>query len=123
MKVTVNVTESFKRGAKPPLKKYPSIGKDLVNLEKELIINPKLGTNLGNNCFKIRLKIASKGKGMSVGARIISLVETDVMGAVEYRGKETIVNLIYIYDKSELETISNKELKDLVVEFFNDKKE
>jgi hypothetical protein len=55
MKVTVNVTNNFKHGAKPLLKKYPSLKKDLLNLEKDLIKNPKLGTSLGNNCFKIRL--------------------------------------------------------------------
>jgi hypothetical protein len=46
-----------------------------------------------------------------------------VIGAIEFAEKETIVNLISIYDKSEIETITNKELKDLVADFFKKKKE
>ena|ERR1035437_8605004 len=121
MKVTVNITENFRREAKPLLKKYPSFKSDLLQLEKDLMSNPNLGTSLGNNCYKIRLKITSKGKGKSGGARIISLIETDVIGEIEINEKETIVNLISIYDKSEIENISNKELKDLVNQFFKNK--
>jgi mRNA-degrading endonuclease RelE of RelBE toxin-antitoxin system len=121
MKVTVNITENFKREAKSLLKKYPSFKKDLLKLEKDLTINPKLGTSLGNNCYKIRVKISSKGKGKSGGARIISLVETDIIGEVEIKGKETIVNLISVYDKSDIDSISNKELKDLIAQFFKSK--
>jgi len=35
--------------------------KDLIKLEKELQDNPKMGTRLGKNVYKIRLKISSKG--------------------------------------------------------------
>jgi mRNA-degrading endonuclease RelE of RelBE toxin-antitoxin system len=121
MKITVNITENFKREAKSLLKKYPSFKNDLLKLEKDLTVNPKLGTPLGNNCYKIRIKIKSKGKGKSGGARIISLVETDVIGAIEMTEKEIIVNLISVYDKSVIETISNKELKDLINQFFKNK--
>jgi mRNA-degrading endonuclease RelE of RelBE toxin-antitoxin system len=121
MKVTVNITENFRREAKSLLKKYPSFKSDLLQLEKDLTINPKLGTSLGNNCYKIRLKITSKGKGKSGGARVISLIETDIIGEIVINKKETIVNLISVYDKSEIETISNKELKDLIAKFIKNK--
>lgn len=121
MKVTVNITENFRREAKTILKKYPSFKSDLFQLEKNLTINPKLGTSLGNNCYKIRLKISGKGKGKSGGARVISLVETDIIGELEINEKEIIVNLISVYDKSEIETITNKELKDLVARFNKNK--
>jgi mRNA-degrading endonuclease RelE of RelBE toxin-antitoxin system len=71
--VTVRITKSFKTAVKPLLKKYPSLKNDLINLEKALIDEPRQGTSLGNNAYKIRLKIASKGK--SGGARVISLIE------------------------------------------------
>jgi hypothetical protein len=52
--------------------------KNILHLKTEYIAllngleeNPKQGTAIGNNCFKIRIAIASKGKGKSVGARII----------------------------------------------------
>lgn len=83
MKVTVRITKNFKTEAKPLLKKYHSLAGDLQNLEKELLASPRLGVSLGNDAYKIRLKITSKGKGKSGGARVISLVETAVIGFAE----------------------------------------
>lgn len=60
MKVTVNITESFKTAAKPLLKKHHSLSKDLLNLEKELTKTPQLGTSLGHDAYKIRLKFQAK---------------------------------------------------------------
>lgn len=115
MKVTVRITKTFKTAVKPLLKKYPSLPKDLQSLEKILIENPKTGTPLGFDSYKIRLKINSKGRGKSGGARVISLVESTVI-ALEHKTKDaqTIVSLITIYDKSEVPNISDKELKDLI---------
>lgn len=117
MKVTVIITKSFKTAAKPLLKKYPSLSKDLLALENELSMNPKLGTSLGNNTYKIRLKISSKGKGKSGGARVISLVEATLIGEVSIEDELVIVNLIMIYDKADTATINDKELKDLIKNF------
>jgi mRNA-degrading endonuclease RelE of RelBE toxin-antitoxin system len=118
VKVTVKITKTFKVAAKPLLKKYRSLPKDLLNLEKELIKIPRLGTHLGKDAYKIRLKITSKGKGKSGGARIISLVETTLIGFAEIVSDEEItVNLITIYDKTDIDNISDKELKDLIQNF------
>ncbi|WP_439145490.1 type II toxin-antitoxin system RelE/ParE family toxin [Terrimonas pollutisoli] len=57
---------------------------------------------MGNNCYKIRLAIASKGKGKSGGARLITFVKLI----------NEVVLLISIYDKSVKENISVKELND-----------
>ena len=66
--------------------------------------DPEQGTSLGNNCFKIRIAIASKGKGKSGGARvIIHVVVTN-----------KVVFLLDIYDKSEQDSISEKELAELL---------
>jgi hypothetical protein len=66
--------------------------------------DPEQGTPLGNHCFKIRIAIASKGKGKSGGARvIIHVAVTDKM-----------VFLLDIYDKSEQDSISEKELAALL---------
>jgi hypothetical protein len=67
VKIIVNITSNFKKEAKPLLKKYKSLSAELVDLERELYINPTLGTPLGNNTYKIRIKISSKGKGKSGG--------------------------------------------------------
>jgi hypothetical protein len=49
VKVTVKITKTFKVAAKPLIKKYRSLPKDLLNLEKELIKIPRLGTPLGKD--------------------------------------------------------------------------
>jgi hypothetical protein len=53
--------------------------------------------------YKIRLAIASKGKGKSGGARVITYVKITA---------DTIF-LTSIYDKSEKNTISDKELEQI----------
>ena len=117
MSVTVRITKSFRTAVKPLLKKYPSLSKDLLGLETELKNNPKLGTPLGNNTYKIRLKISGKGKGKSGGARVIALVETSVIGEINFRDEDVTVNLITIYDKADTATINDKELRELIKSF------
>ena len=120
MNVTVRITKNFKTAVKPLLKKYPSLSKDLLKLEAELIKDPKLGTPLGHNAYKIRLKISSKGKGKSGGARVISLVESTLIVEIDTSEEQIIVNLISIYDKSDTATISDKELKAMIKSFHNE---
>jgi hypothetical protein len=118
VKITVRITQNFRQEAKPLLKKFPSLSKDLARLEGQLIRNPRMGTPLGKDVFKIRLKITSKGKGKSGGARIISLLETIVIGIADITfGEEVVVNLLSIYDKSDTSTISDRELKALIKNF------
>ncbi|MBL7729443.1 MAG: addiction module toxin RelE [Dinghuibacter sp.] len=115
MKVTVRITKSFRIAAKPLLKKYHSLSKDLLLLEQELIAFPHTGTHLGQDVYKIRLKVTSKGKGKSGGARVISFVETiAIASAGKTSESEYSVALLTIYDKSDVEDISDKELKDLI---------
>jgi hypothetical protein len=75
-------------------------------LIEDLEVNPQKGTSLGNNCFKIRLAIASKKRGKAGGARVITHF---------YIENETVF-LLTIYDKSEQDDISDKELKELLSE-------
>jgi mRNA-degrading endonuclease RelE of RelBE toxin-antitoxin system len=116
--VTVRITKGFKSAVKPLLKKYPSLKNDLQNLEKELLANPRQGTSLGHNVYKIRLKISSKGKGKSGGARVISLLETLLIGEVQFIEEHIDVSLITIYDKADTATISDKELRELIKAFY-----
>jgi len=114
MKIRIELTVNFKKEAKPLLKKYISLKSDLLSLEKELLVNPNLGTSLGNNLYKIRLQIKSKNKGKSGGARVISHVDTELIGSVTIAEFEMVVSLISIYDKSETANITDKELKKLL---------
>lgn len=96
----------FDKQLKRLAKKFPSLKKDFANLIGSLEQNPQQGTSLGNNCYKIRLAIASKGKGKSGGARIIT----------NFIIAEETVFLISIYDKSERQNLSDKELIELLKE-------
>jgi mRNA-degrading endonuclease RelE of RelBE toxin-antitoxin system len=108
-KISVNHTKGFLKDLKRLLKKYLSLISDLENLDKILKANPKTGIPLGNNTYKIRLAIKSKGKGKSGGARVISFVETELIAKVE----STTVSLLTIYDKSEITTVSPEKILEL----------
>jgi hypothetical protein len=71
-------------------------------LVKQLSNEPELGFSLGSNLFKIRLRISSKGKGKSGGARVITFLIK----------QEREIYWVAIYDKSELETLSRSRIKD-----------
>jgi hypothetical protein len=117
MKVTINVTKVFKKQAKPLLKKYASLSGELEQLNNDLSKNPYLGTEIMPGVYKIRLAIKSKGKGKSGGARVISFHpgEAYLVGIIETRKKEEyIVDLISIYDKSDVESISDMEIRRLI---------
>jgi len=93
----------FDKQAKRLAKKYPSLKKDLGELIENLSTEPEQGKALGNNFFKIRLAIASKGKGKSGGARVITFVKV----------VQTTVYLAFIYDKSDKTTVTDKELEQI----------
>lgn len=52
----------FEKELKRLVKKYPSLKKEYIELVHALKHMPEQGTSLGNNCYKIRIAIASKGK-------------------------------------------------------------
>lgn len=75
MNYEVVLSDVFKREVKRLFKKYPSLKAEIVELCQQLSDEPTLGTPLGKDVFKIRLSIASKGKGKSGGARVITYVK------------------------------------------------
>ena len=101
---SVIAVPSFKRELKKLAKKYTSLKLEFTQLIETLEQEPKQGTSLGNNCYKIRIAISSKGKGKSGGARIITnFIITD-----------KTVYLLSIYDKSEKDSLTSKELSELL---------
>ncbi len=100
----IEPTSRFLKLVKRLCRKYPSLLDDVDQLTHELKIHPITGTAIGMGCYKIRLAIKSKGKGKSGGGRVITYV---------YVAKTTVY-LLTIYDKSEREDISDKELKELL---------
>jgi hypothetical protein len=59
-----------------------------------------MGIPIGNDCYKIRMAITSKGKGKSGGARIITHVLV----------KKENIYMLSIYDKSEVENITDADI-------------
>ena len=101
MSYKIELTDNFKNEAKKLIKKYASLRTEIIELGKELAENPTSGTPLGNDVYKIRLAIASKNKGKSGGARIISFVKII----------DETVYFLSIYNKGNKDSISDKELR------------
>ena len=59
--------------AKKLAKRYRSFQSDIEGLINRLKANSDLGVPLGHNVFKIRLAVASKGKGKRGGAKTWSM--------------------------------------------------
>ena len=100
MTYNIIATPHFKKEIKRLVKKYYSLKNEYAILIENLQKNPEYGTAIGNGCYKIRIGITSKNKGKSGGARVITYVINE----------DSSIFLITIYDKSEQENISNKEL-------------
>ena len=100
MNYNVVTIPPFDRQLKRLTKKFPSLKTEYATLIESLELEPEQGTAMANNCYKIRVAIKSKGKGKSGGARVITHIQ--VAG--------NNVFLLAIYDKSEQEDISDKEI-------------
>ncbi len=104
MNYKIITSASFKRKAKPLLRKYPSIKSELAALGKKLADDPTQGSSLGQSCYKVRMAIQSKGVGKSGGARVITYVVTE----------DEQVILLTIYDKKDKIDLKPGELDDLL---------
>ena len=89
MSYKVKTIPKFDKEIKRLVRKYPSLKTEFISLVNSLQHTPFQGATLGNNCFKIRLAIASKGQGKSGGARVITFVKVT----------ETTVYLLTIFEK------------------------
>ncbi len=104
MKFSVIPSGKFKKEAKRLIKKFSSLKQELTNINSTLEQEPETGTPLGNNTYKIRLAIKSKGKGKSGGARVITYVVTE----------DREIYLLTIYDKSEFDSVDDKTIKIII---------
>ena len=107
MNYKINYVSSFEKDLKKLSKKYKSIKKDYENLLKILSTNDphQIGTPIGKNCYKLRLKNSDNQKGKSGGYRVIYFyIENDA------------VTLLAIYSKSEIENIDENEIEKRLIE-------
>jgi len=105
--VTFNYTEEFKRQLKRLAKRYHTLADDIDDMQHELMENPNTGVSLGRGIRKIRLGVKSKGGGKRGGLRVITLnvvIETN----------DTCINLLTIYDKKEIQNVSDKYINEII---------
>jgi hypothetical protein len=95
MSYSVKTIPFFDSEVKRIAKKHKGIKSDLAKLIDDLEKNPTMGTDLGQNVYKIRLAISGTNKGKSGGARVITYVVV----------LNEIVYLSDIYLKSEHDTV------------------
>ena len=106
MSYEIVFTDGFYRKLKPIIRRYNSIKEDLIQLRAELQANPIVGDALGRDCYKVRMRIKAKNTGKRGGARVITCVKVTAQQ----------IFLLTIYDKSEQESISDKERDELLYE-------
>ena len=111
MSYSFDTLEDFDREARRLSKHYASFKKDLTELIKELAENPMMGVDLGRGFRKVRMKIRSKGKGKSGGARVITHTANVIVS--ENSG---VLYLVDIYDKSVQESVEISKIRRLLME-------
>ena len=108
MKVTISTIDEFDRRARRLAKKYKSLKDDLRTFQQEIMQNPLMGIDLGRGVRKIRMAITSKDKGKSGGARVLTLTVLV--------SEDADVTLLTIYDKDEIDNVSDGYIRWLISE-------
>ena len=109
MNFRIEYLEAFRKEMKRLGKKYRSLKQDYARLLEELHANPYLGADLGGGVRKVRMVIASKHKGKSHGARVITF-------AYKIEEEDGTLVLLFLYDKEERSTITKEEIAALVAQ-------
>ena len=90
-------------------KHYKNINNDVDNFLNSINSKDDLGIEIKSNIFKVRIKNSDKNKGKSAGYRLISYLTI----------VENQLQLLYIYDKSEIENLTENEIDKLIIEQTN----
>jgi mRNA-degrading endonuclease RelE of RelBE toxin-antitoxin system len=103
-KYTVVEQELYKKAFKKLSKTYKNIDLDIKDFLKSINTKEDLGIELKSNVFKVRVANRNKNKGKSAGYRLISYLAVI----------ENELHLLYIYDKSKLGNVTEKEVDELI---------
>ncbi len=95
----------YKKAFKKLSKTYKNIELDINDYLKSINSKSDLGIELKSNVFKARIKNRDKNKGKSSGYRLISYLAI----------VENELHLLYIYDKSSLVNVTEKEIDELIL--------
>lgn len=103
MSYSVKITPHFEKEVKRIAKKHKGIKADLAKLIDELEKNPTMGTDLGQNMYKIRLAISGTNKGKSGGARIITyvivVIETVFLAEIYLKNEHDTVDAVLVIQR------------------------
>ncbi|MDD5201601.1 MAG: hypothetical protein PHH41_00510 [Sulfurimonas sp.] len=96
----------YQKAYKKLSKQYRQIDDDIDNFLNSISSKEDLGIELKSNIFKTRIKNSDTNKGKSAGYRLISYIALI----------DNELHLLYIYDKSKLENLTEKEIDNLVLQ-------
>ena len=102
--VEVEETETFTRAVKKLQKRFKNIKTDCDKFIDEINTTDDLGIHLGEGIYKVRITNTNKNRGKSSGYRLISYLKLI----------DKKLYLMYVYDKSDIANISEKEIDTLV---------
>lgn len=102
MDVVIYTHIEFERQFKRFRKKYHSMVNDYRDFIDSIKKKPFQGSSLGGGLRKVRFGVADKGGGKSGGMRVI----TFTVNKIDESHVE--ITLLYIYDKSEMSSVSDK---------------
>jgi hypothetical protein len=105
--IAIEFFDNFDRELKRLSKKFRTLPDEVGELINEIVNDPKKGIDLGGGFYKIRLTSVSKGGGKSGGFRVITYYVEETKEAIT-------IYLTTIYDKSEEDSISKKDLFKLI---------
>ena len=102
--------ELYKKALKKLSRTYRNIDSDVQEYLKKINSKEDLGVELKSNVFKVRIANRDKNKGKSSGYRLISYLAV----------VKNELHLLYIYDKSRLVNVTEKEIEELITKQIKD---
>jgi len=109
MKLQVVEKALYKKSFKKLSKNYKNINADVDNFLNSIKSKDDLGIEIKSNIFKVRIKNSDKNKGKSAGYRLISYLAI----------VKNQLQLLYIYDKSKIENLTENEIDNLIIKQIN----
>jgi len=106
MKLRVIEQELYQKAYKKLSKQYRHLQNDINTFLDSINSKEDLGIELKANVFKVRVKNSDKNRGKSAGYRLISYLTI----------VDNELHLLYIYDKSKLENLTEKEIDNLIIQ-------
>ena len=102
----VRYSDDFRKSAKKLAKRYKNLKNDLKIFTNSLIDNPRQGTELFMNVYKVRIKNSDNDKGKSAGYRMITYLIT-----------EDKILLVNMYSKSDISNVSDEDINMIIKQY------